>query len=426
MGSETCQRLFFAMGIEWILRLADFFNPMILESMEVNSRSLMDGDAVGSVGWFDESNRLSCAVLAVAILSNGLQFHNVKHQNVIADGAAQVLQSSLYWVGRNGPAELLVASLSLFDAVVQNNPNVAHVLSSIFIKIAPNSRGKNITSDAEAASLLYAWKPLPNDERRCISLLALLAERYVHGCKPWRAPAASIIHGDLGFQSDYDVLLQNESIENSVQNPFLLLFHRITSVDTTVSDTLVQYVLAPPPPTGLGDDEEDMYQPMSAPLESMRPVCSILLQTVVQYCEKLLTSHVQYNTPGFGGANGSKSDIEIVEKVSHVLTVVFMNGSLLGRELCTAITTSHCATQLDSQDKKLREVDADNKAILPFIMAAIGRAARLPGGLGYPLVKAVIMWLATVVCGCERATRMVCTVNNQRLSLSSYISHRQP
>lgn len=397
MGSETCQRLFFAMGTEWILKLSDFFNPMILETMDISFNTLME-DANQNTCWFDESNRLSCAVLAIAILSNSLQYHNVKHQNVIAETATTVLQSALYWIGRNGPTELLVASLSLLDVVVSKNVNVAHLLASMFVKISPNSKGKNISIDGDVASLQYAWKPLPTDERRCISLLALLAERYITPCKPWNAISTSIIQGDLGFQGDYDSLLRGGDVDAAASNPFILLFHRIMNVDSVIPDTSVQYVLAPPPPPmGMGDDD-DMYETSPAILESMRPVCSILFQNLIQFCEKLSSGHMQYSA-GLGSNPGTmKNEIESIERLLQLLTVVFMNASLLGRELSTAISTNHFSTSLDGNE---------GKAIVPFILATVGKAARLPGGFGYPLVKASMLWLATVVCGCERATRMV-------------------
>lgn len=398
------------MGSEWILRLSDFFNPMLLETMDISYNTLMDQEANQHACWFDESNRLSCAVLAMAILVNSLQHHNVKHQSVIADTAATVFQSAMYWIGRNGPTELLVASLSLLDVAVTKNAHVAHLLSNMFVKIAPNSRGKNMALEGDVATLQYAWKPLPTDERRCISLLALLAERYVIPCRPWHAVSTSIIQGgDLGLLPAYTSLLAaaageaDASATMTAANPFLTLFHRIMSVDSVIPDTSVQYVLAPPPPPmGLGgedDDDHDLYEASPAVLESMRPVCSILLQHLILFCEKLTSGHMQH-AAGLGVSHTGtlRPEIESAERLLHLLTVVFMNASLLGRELSTAISTNHFPTSLDMPE---------SKAIVPFILSAIGRAARLPGGLGYPLVKASMLWLATVVCGCERATRMV-------------------
>ena len=56
--SETCQRLFYEMGSDWFLKLADFFDPSVLEKMTAKGLYDDGDEAERDEMWFQESTRV--------------------------------------------------------------------------------------------------------------------------------------------------------------------------------------------------------------------------------------------------------------------------------------------------------------------------------------------------------------------------------
>ena len=119
-----------------------------------------------------------------------------------------------------------------------------HVLSHLlliyicklhWIKVAPLKRGKNSHKDFDYPIhmfLAYGWKPLPQDEHRCITIPSLLAEQYIFQLTLWGSR----------FQ-------QNQGDVENVSTTCLSLLDAMFSIDASYGCLLLQYVLAPPPPT---------------------------------------------------------------------------------------------------------------------------------------------------------------------------------
>jgi hypothetical protein len=173
----------------------------------------------------------------------------------------------------------------------------------------------------------------------------------------------------------------------------LLLFDKILSTESTISDMMIQQVLAPL--SVLHDDH-------SLVLETMRPLASHLMSLLLLTSEKLQ----QQQSHSSLGMSVAVHEGEIAERVCQTLTVTFLHGSQLARELTTAVNTSHLRTGSE-RDRDIRDGDRDNKAWLPVLLAMVGRAARLPNGAGYSLAAATLQLLSVIVTGCERATRQV-------------------
>ena len=393
------------MGTEWILRLADFFNPSILEKLGLRRFSGNDDDQE-SFCWFDETSRLSCAVFSQMILYNALNrgVGAAKHQTLLYESAPMVLSSAAFWIARNGPKELVSVALSFLGAMVSHNANVGIALSNLQIKLSPPIEGTNIPRGQEVTSLQFSWKPLPNDDRRHIAFLSLLAERYIFPTTPWHGS-----HGDYfknGLDVEYEIRDDfGPGNKNRLDLHCLSLFEKVMSVDSTLCDMTVQYILAPPPPPMLSDsmDGFDDYADHQIQLETMKPLGGLLSHLLVGMCDKLL-GHGVHSHHSFGVV-GTKNEMESGERVTHLLSIIFMHGSLLARELSTAITTSHVRNLKDPRARHSHEGEV--KPFLPLILATVGKSARLPGGTGYPFVASILQLLAIVVTGCERATRQL-------------------
>ena len=401
--SETCQRLFFAMGSDWILRLADFFDPSLLESIETSNFSLGmeddDEDGPGqnpSEGWFDDPARLACAVLALASLYCSLSTPNKKHQVTLATSTSIVIPSAAFWVARRGPSELVNAGLSLLSRLVEGgNAEIANLLSNSYIKVSPAVPRKNFPADVELPQLVFGWKPLPGDDRKFISILSLLAERYIYPVEAWNPREGAVLGAKLKLR--FDVL--TEGAENLARSS-LLVFEQILAADPSISDLLVQYILAPPPPPHLdGVSQEDDEFGSQQQLESMRPLGLQVLSLLVEGCNKILD-----------GASKSPS-FDIAERAANVLSVMFIHGSQLAKELCTAVTITHIGNGM-GKPLPLSSHAGSHKSILPLLLFTAGRIARSAGGAGYPLLVSFLRLLACVVSDCEFAAKQVSHISN--------------
>lgn len=384
------------MGSDWILRLADFFDPSLLESIEKNNFALGledddDEEPLVNEGWFDNPARLACAVLALASLYRSLSTPNKKHQSMLATSTSVVIPSAAFWVARRGPSELVNAGLSLLSRLVEGgNTEVANLLSNSYIKVSPAVARKNFPSDVELPQLLFGWRPLPGDDRKFISIMSLLAERYIYPVDAWNPKEGAALGSKLTVQ--YQVLADGGG--DNLAQCSLLVLEQILASDPSISDLIVQYILAPPPPPHLdGMPEDDDGMNSSQQLESMRPLGLLVLALLIEGCNKILDG-------------SGKIDFAVSERAANLLSVVFIHGSQLAKELCTAVTTSHIIHGM-GKSLTISNQAGGHKFILPLLLFTAGRIARSAGGAGYPLLISYLRLLACIVSDCEFASKQV-------------------
>ena len=405
--SETCQRLFFGMGMGWTLKLSEFFDPVLLESSALFIKNIgedSDGEAASfsnetsSSLWFDQSTRLSSAILAINAINNSLSTLNRKHQGLIMDSANSVISSSAFWIARKGPVELVNAALSLLYRIANENPRLSGQLADFVVKVSPARQGQQIPFGVDVPVLHFGWKV---GDKQLISIASLLAERYIYcsgsGC--WDSAAASAIKDSLNVDFDVlSILLSGET--DCFANGCLYVLEKVLSTDSSASDLLVQFALAPPPPPALmdGDDfgnsDEEALQPLGT--------VTCMLNLVVEGGRKILNC----NQFSMVTVNSFRQDLELAERAANALTVVFTHGSLLAKEICTALKTNS-ADMAASNGRMKSGGDNEVKLLLPFLMLAAGRTTRMQQGSGYPLLISILRLLSTVVCGCERAAKQV-------------------
>lgn len=405
--SEKCQRLFYGMGVQCILKLGEFFDPAVLESLQAAS---VDGSLDDSLSvpasWFDQPTRVSSAILAINAINNSLSTLNAKHQNLLVNSTTSVLHSSAFWIARKGPLEVANAALSLLYRVVDGNSTVGEQLCDLVIKVPPAVSGQSIPSGSEIPTLNFAWKPSAGESRYLISLSSLLSERYIYfngnsatpGC--WDSAVSASSLAELTI--DFDVLgVLLTRTPDSFAKGCLAVFEKILASDAMASDRLIQYILAPPPPPA-GDDSGFEGAASSPPLGTG----TLVLHLVVEGGMKLLNS----NQVTALTINAIRYDLDLAERATNVLATVFVHGSQLAREMFTALSTQHLTQSMGSSSGlRLKGNDGDVKLLLPFLMLTAGRTTRMPQGSGYKLLISLLRLLSTVVCDCERATKLVRT-----------------
>ena len=397
-SSDPCQRLFFGMGPEWALKLSDFFDPFLLENLPASNEFDDDeSSAVEQTMWYDIPNRARCAYLCLDALAGSLDVPNQKHQSLIGITLSSIVPAATAWIGRRGPTYLIKAALSLLSRVADKNPTVASKLLDMTIKLSPSQKGKNIPFEADVSGLTFGWRPLPSDDRRCITVASLLAERYVYPQTPWcgKVSAASDLRtsGDLAGGPDRPAEVDTMSAEVFASS-CLNVLETIFAGDAMATGMLIQYILAPPPPM---PDDDDQGFPQGVALETMRPLGAIVTSNVAEVCAKIMDGSAM----NLQGSNAVfRSEVETAERCANVLALIFLNGGQLARELSTAISTVHIAGARGAGALGLKQ-----QPMLPFLLASAGRAARLPGCHGF--VVALLRGLAVVASECDRATRQV-------------------
>lgn len=406
-NSEACQRLFFEMGVGWTMRLVDFFDPMLLEQTP-NSNSLDDSDIdMGSFAWFDQSGKVTCAILALESLAASMSgTPNPKHQSIVGMSVSMLLPSAAFWIGRKGPSQLANAALMLIERAVSGNPTVGmHVMQSS-IKIGPSQPGKNIPSDFQDAPTFYfGWKPLPEDDRKIIYIPALLAERYIFRSSSWNC-LSDMNTSSINQSSTQDVEQFNTAVPDGLSQGCLRVLEAILSSDPTVNDLTIQHLLAPPLPSPEDDGGDG-----SGSLESARPLCSLVLNILVENCVKILNGFA--NSMAGVGSNSLRADVEIAERSANVFTLFFVYGGQLAKELSTKISTGHTSIFDASGSLKNLQLQGPGQSgplpILPFLLAMAGRISRaqVNGGAAQPLLLALLRVLASAASGCERAARQI-------------------
>jgi len=387
-GSETCQRLFFGMGTEWILKLGEFFEPTLVESFSqaAGAGGGLDGSdgASGSCAWFDVPNRAGCAALALDALAGALGAANPKHQATIATSTF-IVSAAAFWAARRGPHHVVAAALAVLEGVVHGNADVAAAVANVVIKVPPAVSGKTIPAGEDVPPLMFGWRPLPTNERRLVAVPALLAERYVYSSQAWTAEG---LGGDVpGPPRDGGIDVR---APDGLSQRCLLTLETLLAADATTCDLMIQFVLAPPPPSP-EMDLDDMQ------LESARPLGTILVNLLAECCAKAV------GAAGAAHVHAARGDYAVGERAANVLSLLFTCGGMLARELSTAISTGH--TSLGGAGG----YDAvPTQPLLPFLLSAAGRAARTsPHGGGHALLVAVLRLLSTVAAGCEPAAKLM-------------------
>lgn len=391
------------------MKLSEFFDPTLLESTSLaRTDGLIDDGESSSFSsqsssslWFDQPTRLSSAILAINALNNSLSTVNKKHQSLLMDSATTVVASSAFWIARKGPVELVNAALSLLYRIANENPRVSVQLTEFVIKVPAARQGQNIPFGVDVPLLNFGWKV---GGKQLISIASLLAERYIYsmnsGC--WDSAAASAIKDSLNVDFDVlSILLRDDP--DSFANGCLYVLEKILSTDSSASDLMVQFALAPPPPPPI--DGDDSFDFGNGSEEASQPVGTVtsLLNLIVEGGRKILNSN-QFSAVT---VNAFRVDLELAERAANVLTVFFTHGSQLARDISTAIKANYGDTAGGNGRLKSAGGDSEVKLLLPFLILAAGRTTRMQQGSGYPLLISILRLLATVVCGCERAAKLV-------------------
>ena len=336
IGSEICQRFFFGMGKEWVLNLNQFFDPSLVENLKL--KNSFDADGAGESAWFEQPTRVGCAALALKSLAGALEVVNQKHQKLVALQTS-VVPSAAFWIARKGPSELLEAALLLLVRVVQDNSEVASRVAEMMVEVSPNESGKTYPSGVEIPAVYFGWRPLPSDDRRFVTIPALLAERYIFSSTAWDVSASPASPFDSNA-SNGDGNSVTKKDELSVR--CLNVLETLLRADPTTCDMMIQYILAPPPPSAW---DEDMARGEAAALESIRPLGVILLTTLLDGSGRFLGGNM---------ATASSADVCVVERSANVLTLLFLSGGQLARELSTVLSTSHMSLTGSYQRKILQ------------------------------------------------------------------------
>ena len=255
--SDICQRFFFGMGAQWVITLLQFFSP-ILENLR--SEGVLASEGGGA--WFEDVTRVGCALLALKSLCGALEVANNKHQALVAL-KTDVVCAATFWVARKGPELIVMAALVLLSCILESNADVAKQVAEMIVEVPPPVSGKTHPFGVEMPAVYFGWRPLPYDDRRLITVPALLAERYVYSSAAW----SSLPSTSTPSQPSSSTLCADDDKSTSLSMQCVHVLETLLRADESVCDLMIQYILAPPPPSG--DDEGNQNQ---APLESMRYV----------------------------------------------------------------------------------------------------------------------------------------------------------
>ena len=399
-ASETCQRLFFGMGSEWSLRLAYFFDPVLLENPPLDESSIYGDAQLQPMLWYTKPGSVTCAALALAALANALTPAAPKHQELLGVSLAGLIPAASFSIARQGPLEMVDGALALLARLVERNAEVAVQVSAALLRLDPAVRGSNIPQAAQTPLLRFGWRPLPGDERTCIAIPALLAERYMYDSQLWAAEGQSappspssprsVNGGSGGLASPARFYAMHT--RGAFALGCLQVLEKIFEAHPEGCGLCIQHVLAPPlPPPEDEDDNPDAVR--GAELEACLPLGSLLLGVLAGGLE----SAVQMGCSGVGAAaaaaaeaaEGARFHPRAAARGADVLSLVFAHGGSLARELSTAITTQHAGL-------------GSGRPLLPALLSAATCAFRLPSH-GPLLYAATLRMLACAATACAPA-----------------------
>ncbi len=379
-GSEMCQRLFYSMGASWRLTLLGFVDS---EQLESSSSAFVDvNDEYGGqpIAWFEQPNRLKCALLALMALVNSLgDAPPAKHQHIIAkEISGGVINAAAHWCALNGPKELLPMCLNLIRLVLKNNSDVLRIISENQIILSGIKKGSSIPSGVDLPLLLFGARTGGRAEKQVILLLPLLVERYVlaDGVNCWSAAQPE----------------DGPSTSVNLSDQYLRAIDEYLSVDETATGMILQYILAPPPPS----PDDDAF---GGEVDSGRPVGAVLLQLLAEACQRIMTA-----ISNSIAVPPQASDLRQAVKCANVLTLILIRGGVLARELSTALNLGHASV---SASPAMGAASAGNPSLLPYLLTVISRVWRMPSGSGYALSTCLLRLVSAAVAGCYSACRQV-------------------
>lgn len=383
--------------------LKKFFDPSTLESYKPppTEEDADDSTPIEKL-WFNDTKILLSSILALGSLSASLSTPNIKHQSYyIQQSMTQnlssnrsILSSAAYWLVRRGPSPLLNKSFEFITNVIRSNPDAARYIFTFVIHHSGlNLPGKNIPSNADIPSLSFGWKPFKSEDIRYILLPSLLAERYIYSGTAWSSATASQIPSNIvtAIKTENSI---NSHLESSsadgLSSLCLATFETWLEADSTLGDLIIQYILAPPPPL-----PEEFDESGNITQEISKPLGVTLFTLLLDGCHKLL------NMTGVSAMNNQ--EIEIIERTANILSVIFIHGTSLGKELSTAIITSHIPlSQTISSPTTSR-----SQPLLQYILIVAGRLMKGSNNATNLIVITLLRLLASIAANCEHVTKQL-------------------
>jgi hypothetical protein len=453
-GSETCQRLFYGMGGNWHLQLIQFFTPSLLESFSQppfhgNGFHASDGDhPINSSTqgiWYEQSGRLRCAVIALETFAHSLTILSSPNYHKIFLPIAEntLFPSLLHWIIRNGPTELLLLSLQtleLFLAQTMSEKRFGLILFQLLLRFTPSVPGLHVplslssthNSLLPSLSLLYSFRSSISNDHRVISVMNLLIERYLHGGNSW--------YGHDSFSRERDIERQKEREKSGLTQDImhlypqslylsgsdyslgsLRIFQKLLSLDEMTSGMVIQHILAPPPPDGMDDfDDEDAQRGREK--DKGMDFGSIILSVLLNSLEKI-SLYVSSPT-GVPNSSTVQQEVSLIVRTSNLLSLIILHGGLLASELCTALSTHHLIRQRSLLDNSFHShtlQQQSNHPVLPYMLSLSSRMIRIPGGSGWIILSSILKILSVACTGCERATLQVVSDFQKNITLDRFL-----
>jgi hypothetical protein len=372
----------------------NFFDQESLESTEPQDGS--------SIAWFDQPNKFTTAILALKFLNVAINIRSSGNsndkQNAIAIGNASILNSVALYIARRGPRELVDLALQFLERLILKNEKLGRKLADYNILFKPCIPEKSVPSTyGVMPTVIFSWKPLPTGDSRFFTIPSLLVERYLYPFDTWTSPdiyesvvAAAAVPPDavnLPSLADGEDFINSDTADGFSRG-CLRAFETWLGSDANQSSFIIQHILAPPLPSSDDDARGSTTQ-----LESPKPFGSTVLTILTEGCYKVFLSSANLKS--------IKPELDTLERCINIFTLVFVNGTALSREMSTAITTNHAL------QSSLIKSNIQNQLLLPFLMSVGGRAARLSGGLGYPVLDAILRMLTAAMNGCPDVVRAV-------------------
>jgi hypothetical protein len=371
------------MGSSWRIVLLGFFDPEYLEqetALQLNNFGVNgeEGSGIAPTPWYEQQIRIQCAVLALTALRESLgPDAPQKHQVALAkDSQGAIATAATFWCGRNGPRELIECVLPLMINMFKGNKQVVQILSRLVVAVHNARRGVHVPSSISPAPLVFGWS---SDEKQFSTILGLFTERYIFG--DINAPSWSAESSVAADSPDSLLALQ-----------YLFAVDAYLGVDEMSAGLILQYVLAPPPPSpdDGGFDDVDV---------DSRPYGAVIIRLLVESCERLL---IQLSNPSLA-ENASVSDIRIVQKCSNVLCLILHHGGELARELFSALHLSHIVPPSSSAQMS----SAGNQLLIQYLFGIISKTARQTSPVILALAASMMRLACAAISGCSKSCGLV-------------------
>jgi chromosome segregation ATPase len=467
------------MGGRWYLQLLPFFTPSIVESYSKPPRTSTgpvhspDGDdddnplhSNASHGpWYEQPGRLKSAILAMeTILSSlgsgtataGAGASSQSYHKMFLPYATELFCSLAHWIIRNGPSEMLCLSFKLLEHFIcySHDKHFIALLFQLLVQYPPSVIGLHVPLASHGPSLALQYSTrlgssssitLPgsssgshsstgtmtfpgSNEKRIISLLNLLTERYLVVSYCWYGHDATSrdrelqqeLHHNHGGAGGGGGLVSHRSlyiIGNEYWMGSLRVLDRLLAADELTSGMVIQHILAPPPPPPMLDDDNDGGLSSGGGLSgdqetnfldnSLIDFGSVAMCLLVNALEKI--SSYANNTATALPPTAVQGEVMTIIRASNIVTLILIHGGLLASELCTALSTHHLIRQRSFLDPSLHTQQLrqqSNQPLLPTLLSLCSRIIRLPN-FGFLILESVLKILSAACRGCERATVQV-------------------